>query len=138
MSYDLITNGITGLMQGLGLQSSKYATLDGVPSSEYGNVFLLAAKSGSNNERSSETLSDRVYDVQTWELQIPFQKSNENQQVNYDEINRKRDLIIKTLDKPGNWESYVRTQKFIDWIIEEKKSYYLLTVRLKIVDTIIY
>jgi hypothetical protein len=138
MSYDLINNGISNLMQSLGLQSSKYATLDGVPSSEFGNVFLIAAKSGLNNEKSSETLSDRVYDVQTWEIQIPFQRSNENQQINYDEINRKRDLIIKTLDNPANWESYVRTQKFIDWNVEEKKSYYLLTIRLKIVDTVIY
>lgn len=138
MSYDLIRNGLSDLMQGLGLQVSRYATLEGVPSSEYGNVFLLATKSGLNNEGTSETLSDRVYDIQTWEIQIPFQKSNENQQANYDEINRKRDLIVKTVDKPGNWESYVRVQKFIDWEIEDRKSFFLLTIRLKIVDTIIY
>lgn len=125
-------------MLGLGFQISRYSGIDGVPSEAFGNVCLISALSGSNNERSSETLSDRVYDVQTWKVEVPFQKSNENQSINYDEINRKRDLIIKTLDKPGNWESYVRVQKFIDWNIEEKKSYFLLTVRLKIVDTIIY
>lgn len=138
MSFESINNGISALMKGIKFDRSKQMTIESVPTTEHGNVFLLTPLSGSNNEKSSETLSDRVYDVQTWKIEFPFPKSSESQDINSDDMNRKRDLIVKTLDNPRNWESYVRIQKFIDWNIEDRKNFFLLTVRLKIVDTIIY
>lgn len=138
MSYDIIKNGIVGLLNGIKFQESSAATIAEVPSQEMGNVFLLTARSGENNERSSETLSDRFYDNQIWEIQVPFSKNQQSHQVQSDEINRARDLIIKTVDNPANWEGYVRIQKFLDWSLTEEKNYFLLTVRLKVVDTIIY
>lgn len=138
MSYDLINAGIVNLMQKIGFQASQYSSIDNVPSSELGNTFLLARVSGQNNEAVSETISSLMYDVQVWEINIAYQKSNENQSINFDEINRKVDLMIKTLDNPANWEVYARVQKYLSWKIEEKKNFFLLTMQLKIEDTVIY
>lgn len=138
MSYDLISSGISNLMKTIGFQGSRYSSFDGVPSEQFGNIFLLSRLSGQNDSGISETISSLIYDVQIWEIQIAFQKNNESQSANYDDLNRKVDLIIKTLDSPANWESYARVQKYLNWRIEEKKSYYLLTMQLKIEDTIIY
>lgn len=138
MSYDLINNGISNLMNKIGFQESIYASIDNVPSSEYGNTFLIARLSGQNESGISETISSLIYDEQIWEVQIAYQKSSENQSINFDIINRNVDLMIKTLDAPANWESYARVQKYLNWKIEEKKSYYLLTMQLKVEDTIVY
>lgn len=138
MSYDIINDGLNNLIRTLGYQSSRYSNMDSVPSSEVGKTFLLTAVSGQNDEKTSETLSSLVYDLQIWELQIAFQKSNENQEVNFDSIQRAKDLLIKTIDAPANWESYARTQKYLNWKVEERKNYYLLTMQIKIADTIIY
>jgi hypothetical protein len=137
MSYDIVNNGIKGIVTALGFAPSQYSSIDSVPSEEVGNTFLLTPISGQNDEKSSETLS-LLYDIQIWELQIAFQKSNQNQSINFDEINRKRDQLIREIDDPANWESYVRIQKYLNWRIEEKKNFYLLTMQIKIIDTITY
>lgn len=138
MSYDTISSGISNLMKTLGFQESIYASINNVPSSEFGSTFLIARLSGQNQSGISETISSLIYDEQIWEIQIAYQKSSENQSVNFDIINRTVDLMIKTLDAPSNWESYARVQKYLNWKIEEKKSYYLMTMQLKVEDTIVY
>ena len=138
MSYDTVANGISNLMKTIGYQASKYPTMDNVPSEQIGNVFGLSRISGQNESGISETISSLVYDVQIWEIVVACQKTSENMGINYDDLNRKVDLMIKTLDAPANWESYARVQKYLNWKIEDKKNYYLLTMQLKVEDTVIY
>lgn len=138
MSYDLIYAGIANLMKGIGYQESRYPSMDNVPSEQIGNIFILGRISGANDTGISDTISSLVYDEQIWEILVACQRSSENQGINYDDLNRKVDLMIKTLDSPANWESYARVQKYLNWKIEEKKSFYLLTMQLKVEDTIIY
>lgn len=139
MGYDAINNGIVALMRGLKYQQSKYISVEDSPSEEMGNTFFLRRLSGNNDERNCETLSSQVFDDQIWELNIGFQKSNHNQAINFDEINRKVDCIIKTIDNPANWESYgARVQKYLNWKIEDKKNFYLMIMQIKVVDTVIY
>ena len=135
MSYDTIKNGISGRLQGLGYQESQYQNLDACPSQEMGNTFLINFVSGSNDD---EVLYPLVYDTQLWQVIIGFETSNESQGSVMDRIGRVKDSLIKDLDNPASWSSYARIQKYQNWKVEDKKSYYVLTMELKIVDTILY
>ncbi len=138
MSYDSIKNGISAIVKGLGYQESIYQNLNESPAEELDNTFLLNMVSGQNDEKTSEMLYPLVYDIQKWQVIIGFKKSNENQSIVNDEIGRAKDLLIKNLDNPANWESYARIQKYLNWSIEDQKSYFILTMELKIIDTILY
>ncbi len=138
MSYDLINAGIKNLMGTIGLAASKYPSVKNMPSEEYGNAFVLNAEAGESSDSKSETLSSLVYDVQTWKIFVPFQRSNENQDAETDQISRMALEMIRVLDNPSNWESYARIQKYKNWKIEDKKGYFLLTMELEIEDTIVY
>jgi hypothetical protein len=135
MSYDTINNGIVGRLQGLGYQQSQYQNLDACPSQELENTFLLNFVSG---EADEEALYPLVYDNQKWQIIIGFERSSENQSIVMDKIGRAKDALIKDLDNPANWESYARVQRYKSWKVEDKKSYFILTIELKIVDTILY
>jgi len=138
MSYDLIYNGISGLVKQLGFKESTFPSMENVPSEQIGSVFVLNPRSGQNDENTSETLSSLIYDIQIWEIEIAFQKSIHQQGASQDKASRTAYDLIQLLDNPANWSSYVRIQKYLSWKIEDKKSYFLLTMQLKIVDTITY
>jgi len=138
MSFDAVKNGITGIMQAQGFKLSQYKGINDVPASEHGNTFILNRVSGQNDEDTSETMASLVYDIQLWELMIFRQKSAENQSVNYDEIHRDIDVLIREIDDPANWSSYVRIQKYLNWKLEDKGTFYLMTMQIKIVDTVTY
>lgn len=137
MSYDLVKNGIVDILQAQGYQESQYSNIEECPSQELDKTFIISAVSGENNERSSETLS-LLYDNQKWVVVIGFEQSSQSQNIVGDTVNRARDILIKEFDDPANWQSYVRIQKYLNWKIEDKKSYITLTIELKIVDTIVY
>lgn len=140
MSYDTINDGMSNLVKKLGYASSKYATFENVPSDEIPTSFILTRTSGENNQVASETISSLMYDVQIWEIQFASEKSNANQDANFDQLNRLVDTLIKTLDNPANWEVYARSQKYLNWKIDEspKKNLWILTMQIKVEDTIIY
>lgn len=140
MSYDTINDGISNLIKKLGYAATRYASFENVPSEALATVFILSRLSGENNDVASETISSLIYDVQLWEIQFALSKSNADQAVNYDQLNRLVDSLIKTLDNPANWGTYARVQKYLNWKIEDnpKKSYWTLTMHLRIEDTIIY
>ena len=138
MSFDLINNGIIGILNSLGYSESIAVDVPEMPSQEYGNTFILSPISGENDENTSETISSLVYDIQKWEIVFVFPRSSEAGPINFDDISRKRDALIKALDNPANWESYARIQKYKSWKVEAKKSYFVLTIEIKIIDTVIY
>ena len=138
MSYDTIKNQLVTRLGGLGYLESRYSSMEATPTTERGNCFIVNPISGENDEDTSETISSLVYDIQKWRIEIAFEKSSEDQNINNDDVHRKREAIIKDLDNPANWENYARIQKFKTWEVQDKPSYFLLTVELKIIDTIIY
>ena len=137
--YDDVKTGIANLLKGLGYSESKEAfNFTDASSREYGKTFIINSLSGVMDDDDSETIVDRFYDIQDWQIQIAFDKSTHNDIINRDDMHRKKDTILKTLDKPINWSSFVRILKYNAWNIEETDNYFLLTVNLKIVDTYIY
>jgi len=137
MSYDTVKNMIAGILNGLGYAESTALEFAGASVSEFGNTYILKCLSGEMGD-NSETLSDRFYDNQSWQVQLAFDKSEQSELINYDNVHRKKDLIIKAIDKPANWENSVRIQKYKSWNILDEKNYYVLTIEIRIIDTYIY
>ena len=139
MAYDTVKTGIANLLKGLGYQESEEASnFADASSNEYGNTFILNCLSGAMDEEDSETIVDRFYDVQDWQLQIAFDKSANSDVINRDDLHRKKDTILTTLDKPINWSSFVRILKYKTWNLQATENYFLLTINLKIVDQYVY
>ena len=138
MSFDLVKNGIAGRLQGLGYSESLEAVdFKNASVNEYGSTFILKPLSGVMGEES-ETIVDRFYDEQEWQAQIAFCRSAQNDVIERDDLHRKKDLILKDLDKPANWSSFVRMLKYKAWEVAEFENYFVLTIKLLIVDTYIY
>ena len=139
MSYDTVKNGITDLIKSLGYQESNTGfDFEDASSSEYENTFIIIARSGKLEEVKDETLMDRIYDEQDWEIQIAMPRAGNNEVINQDQLNRKREALINKLDNSNNWKTFVRLLKYRDWEIVERDSYILLILRLKIIDTLIF
>ena len=136
MSYDIVKAGIIGLMNALGYaESSQIVDFKNASTYEYGNTFILKCLSG---EKNNDTIVDRFYDGQEWQILIAFSRSEQNDIIEYDKAHRARDAIIKNLDTPANWESFVRILKYQKWELTETPNYYVLDIRLSIIDTYIY
>jgi len=139
MSYDTVKNGIAGLLTELGYQESdEVVNFENASEHEYGNKFILTAQAGVMDEENSETIVDRFYDIQDWQIQIAFERSSNTDVINRDDLHRKRDTLLAKLDKPANWTSFVRVLKYKSWEVVEEKNYFILVVDLKVVDTYVY
>lgn len=139
MSYKTIKDGIVGNLNALGyLEASQQFSFDGASAAEYGNTYILRPVSGQNEEGITETMSDRFNDVQEWDVMIAIKKSANSDPINLDDLHTRRDALVNRLDKPTNWSSYVRLQKYLSWSVEDANGYYFLTIKLKIVDQIVY
>lgn len=138
MSYDLVKEGITGLLRGLGFsESAQTFEFKDASSNEYGNTFIFDPRSGVLDEGdsfNSETIVDKFYDTQIWVVSFAFQRSSGRDKVTKDEMHRHRETIIKTLDNPDNYVSYVALQKYQTWEVEDFESYFVLNIALKISD----
>lgn len=138
MTYDTLRNGIVGRLTALGLaESNEVFNFKDASSSEYGNTFILRSLSGKLNEESDD-INRRFDDAQDWEIQVAFERSSQNDLVQRDIANRKREEIIKDLDNPTNTMSFVKTLRYSDWSIEELDNYFLLKINLRVVDRLTY
>lgn len=139
MSFDLVKNNLMAILKAKGYKESDTTTFDEVPALQYDNTCIVRSLSGEMGE-NSETLSDRFYDVQEWEITIAFSKSSQSDVINRDDAQRKKDDLIKAFDKPANWStvSGLMIQKYKSWKMEEQKSYFLLTILVKVLDRYIY
>ena len=139
MSYDLVRNGIAGIINALGyIQSSEAIDFASASVNEYGNTFILKCLSGDSDDEVSPTLNKGFYDIQKWQIQIAFERSAQSEASNYDILHRKRDAILADIDDPSKWGTYVRLQKYQSWSVQEFKNYLVLTIELKIIDTYTY
>lgn len=138
VGFDTIKNQLVTRLGALGYKESAYLNMEDSPTTERGNTFIVRPMSGENDEDTSETLSSLFYDIEKWKIEIAFDKSSQDQVINSDELQRERELIIKDLDNPTNWANCARIQKYKTWDVQDKASYFLLTIELKIIDTITY
>ena len=137
MSFDTVKNGIISILSGLGYAESDAGNFVNAPATEFGNTFILTPLSGEATT-GTETIAVQFYDFQTWQIQVAFDKSEQSDNINQDNVHRKKDELIKALDKPANWESYVRIQKYKSWNVAEEKSYYILNIEISIIDQYTY
>lgn len=139
MSYGIVKKGIADILEGEKLtESTSVSNFEDSPSSEYDKSFILKAVSGENDPETTDTLADRFYDVQTWEVHIAFKRTSQSDVINRDEAHRKKDNLLKKLDNPSNWSSFVRLVKYETWEIQELENFFLLIITLKVTDTFIY
>jgi len=137
MSFDIVKNGIISILNSLGYAESDAGNFVNAPAIEFGNTFILVPVSGEATT-GTETIAVQFYDFQKWLIQIAFEKSEQSDNINQDNVHRKKDEIIKALDKPVNWENYVRIQKYKAWNVSEEKSYYILNIEINIIDSYTY
>jgi len=139
MSYNLVKTGISNLMKSLGYaESSMIESFEGSSDAEISNTFICKCVSGQMDNDVSETLADRFYDKQKWEVMIAFPVSSHNDNVNVDEIHEEKDTIIRTLDNPANWTSFATVLKYESWSIEMVENHLILTVTLDVTDVYTY
>lgn len=139
MSYNLVKTGISNLMKSLGYaESSMIESFEGSSDAEISNTFICKCVSGQMDNDVSETLADRFYDKQKWEVMIAFPASSQNDNVNIDEIHEEKDTIIRTLDNPANWTSFATVLKYESWSIEMVENHLILTVTLDVTDVYTY
>src|SRR3990167_10877082 len=136
MSYDTVKSGIAGRLNALGyVESSQAVDFKNASANEYGNRYILKCLSGENQ---NNTIIDRFYDSQEWQILIAFARSELTDHTQYDIAQLAKDAIIKDIDKPANWESFVKMLKYKKWEIIETPNYFVLDIRLDIWDIYTY
>lgn len=135
-NYDTVKAGIAGRLNALGyMESSQSVDFKNAPANEYGNRYILKCLSGENQ---NNTIVDRFDDNQEWQILIAFARSEQNDIISLDAVHRAKDLIIKDLDKPANWTSFVKMLKYEKWEVIETNNYFVLDIRLDILDLYIH
>lgn len=139
MSYATVKTMLAGRLGALGYAESE--TVDdftNASANEYGNTFILKCVSGEMVEPDSQTLADRFYDSQTWQVQVVLARSENNDVINRDELHARKDAILADLDDPESWRASVRFMKYKSWTMQELENYFVLTVNLNVVDVYTY
>jgi len=135
-NYQTVKEGIALLLNALGyMEASKITEFKNAPVHEYGNRYILKCLSGENQ---NNTIIDRFDDMQEWQVQIAFERSEQNDIIQYDVAHRAKDAIIKSLDKPSNWTSFVKILKYNSWELVETPNYFIIDIRLEIIDEYIH
>jgi hypothetical protein len=135
-NYYTVKNGIVGLLNTLGFYESSEATdFKHAPVNEYGNRFILKPLSGENQ---NDTIIDRFDDTQEWQLLIAFVRTENNDISNIDSLHIAKDRILKYIDNPTNWTSFVKMLRYEKWTVEELANYYVLDIRIHVIDQYIH
>ena len=138
MGYDTLKSGIEEILEAIGYAPSDQAfDFTDASAFEYGNTFILKALAGEMGSES-ETLADRFYDNENWQVSVAIKKSSQSDINNMNELHRKREEIIKKIDDPDSWRSFARIIKYQSWEVTDMESYFLLNIEVLVVDTIIY
>uniref|UniRef100_A0A6H1ZDA5 Tail protein n=1 Tax=viral metagenome TaxID=1070528 RepID=A0A6H1ZDA5_9ZZZZ len=135
-NYDTVKAGIAGILNGLGLvESSDAVDFTNAPVTEYGNRYILKALSGENQ---NNTIIDRFDDKQEWQILVAFSRNEQSDIIQLDAAHRQKDIILKAIDKPSNWTSFVKIMQYEKWEIIETKNYFVIDIRVSIMDLYIH
>lgn len=136
MSYDTVKTAIATRLNALGYtESTQAVNFKNASVNEYAMRYILKALSGTNQNNS---IIDRFDDEQEWQILVAFARSEHNDIINLDAAHRAKDMIIKDLDKPANWATSVKMLKYEKWEIQENENYFVLDIRLMILDEFIH
>lgn len=139
MSYDSIKTGMKNIIEALSLaQSSEVVDYEIAPPNQFGYTYILFPEHGDMVGVEKESLADRVYDTQDWLVKIAWNRGTHSGPVNLDELNRKREEVVKAIDNPANWTSFARMLNVAEWNIETYEHYFVLIINVEITDTITY
>lgn len=135
-NYDTVKALIKTRMNALGyMESSQVFDFENASANEYGNRYILNCLSGENIEN---TIVDRFEDQQEWQILVAFKRTEHNDIIQLGAVHRAKDAIIKDLDKPANWEGSVKICKYDSWELIENPSYFIIDIKLLIVDEYIH
>lgn len=138
MSYQVVRNGIVGILNAQGLtESLETGNFKDASDAEYENTFILNCEEGESTPED-EQQSAFLYDNQKWTVQVAFALSGESGNEQRDSIHRKRDTLLTELDDPANWRTFCTLLRYRSWKIEEKESYFVLTIELRVKDALTY
>jgi len=139
MSYDSIKTGMKDIIEALSLApSEQIVDFEMASPNEFGNTYILFPEKGDMGGVEKESLSDRVYDLQIWNIQIAFARGSHSSLVNLDELHRKREVVINAVDDPASWTSFARMLNVSEWDVETFEHYFVLNIKVEITDTITY
>lgn len=138
MSYQTVKDGICGILNTLGYaEAPDVDNFKDITSIGQETMFIVRCLSGEQSA-DSNTLQDRFYDIQKWEIMISFPRTSQNDLINRDEIHREKDRIINYLDNPDKWRSFVRFARYDSWGLDMQDSSFILTITMDVIDTYIY
>lgn len=139
MSFDIIKNYLRNRMEGLGYSESKEpVSFDNASVNEFQKTFILNRDNGQKLEDGSDRLNTEFIDFQEWSIKIAFPRSEHNDLINRDDMQRSLEAILKDLDNPSNFLGTVRYISYQSWEMEEFDNYFLLTIRIQVQDRITY
>jgi hypothetical protein len=134
MAFDTIKTYVRNRLEGLGYSESKSAfNFADAPTTEYDRSFILAPTNGAIDP-DGENINARLYDNQTWQVQMAFSKSTHSDVIKRDDMYRSIEAIIKDLDNPTNYGDTVRKIRYESWEVEESANYFLLKISFNIQD----
>lgn len=138
MTFDTVYNGITGILTANGFQESLEAKdFKNAPTAEYGNTFILNRESGEAGEANDEQAA-QLYDDQIWTVKLAFAQNSESSNEQLKALHRKVDILLAEMDDPVNWRSFATILRYSSWVITENPSYFVLEIKLKIIDVLTY
>ena len=139
MSYQTIKKNVGDLLEQLKLApSSELIDFTDASPNEHGNTYILTPVKGMLDEEMHGTLKDRLYDIQEWSIQIAFARGTYSSRADLDKLHYKKEDVIQKLDNPANWSSFARMLRYREWEIEEFVNYFVLNIKIEIVDTLTY
>lgn len=138
MTFQAVSAGLISILQGLGLNECLAATnFKAAAGQEYGNTFILNCESGEAGEANDQQAA-QLYDNQVWSVKVAFEKNSESDNEQLKALHRKRDAILVALDDPASWTSFASILRYSSWNITVEPSYYVLEIRLKVIDVLTY
>ncbi len=134
----ILLSGLAAILEAQQLAPSKETdNFKSAGANEHENTFILNRLSG-QEDPTNERQQSFLYDDQKWSVQVAFAKNTESQQIQQDKINAFADILIQKLDNPANWGTFCTILRYKSWKIQEVKSYFVLTIELKILDMLTY
>ena len=138
MTYPIVKGGLEKVLTAQGLAESKETdNFKSAGAEEHEKTYILNRLKG-QEDPENERQQAFLYDDQVWQVQIAFAKNVESAQIQQDRLHNLADVLIQKFDNPANWNTYCTILRYKSWKIDEVKSYYVLTIQLKILDALTY
>ena len=138
MSYSIVKAGLEAVLHAQQLTESKETdNFKSAGAQEHEHTYILnrlSAQEDPENERQQAFL----YDDQKWTIQIAYGKNVESAIIQQDRLQNLADVLIQKFDNPASWNTYCTILRYKSWKIEEVKSYFVLTIQLKVLDALTY